>query len=85
MDKGLVTATLATLATKTWKVEDQPLTGDEVVALYRAVPDSAAMCRAVGCATRSSRRFDRAVRLLQKAGLVRFAGGWWEKCCDAGG
>ena len=66
-------ATLATIATRSWRVHGAELTGAEVVALYHAAPDRRAMVEAVGgCYWMSERRFDRATKALKKAGLLTY-------------
>lgn len=76
MGEGMVEATLATIATRSWKVQGQPLTGEQVVAMYRAMGSTNphAPPRAVGAVSRSDRRFGRAINILQRARLVRWSG-----------
>lgn len=79
MGEGLVSAALAAIATQEWTVEGKRLSGHEVAALYAAIPNRTQMCRAVGAAGRSDRRFDRAMQVLRKAGLVKFVRGQWRR------
>lgn len=81
MGDGLVRAALATLQTRDWLVAGKPLTGAEVVKLYHALgeTDPNAKFRAVGALSASTRRFDRAIQLLKKAGLVTFDGKRWKQ------
>lgn len=78
MGDGLKNAALAALltrgpwATTTWEGQRRELTGAQVEAFYRAIPDTAAMCAAVDCEAGSARPFDRAATLLKRAGLIRF-------------
>lgn len=78
MGRGLRRATLATLKTRSWTVEGEPLMGAEVVAAYEALPDTGAFLRALGCSHMSSRLADRTLALLKKAGLIEYRrpGGW---------
>ena len=71
MSDGMRRAVLATLETRTWKVENTVLTGEQVVALYHALPDSTHAAWAIGDYS-GSRKWDRAIRVLKNAGLVEF-------------
>ena len=78
---GLRRATLAALATREWSVEGKPLTGAEVVALYEALSsaDTRGVYRAVNAGGASDRRFDRAIQILRRAGLVKFKQNEWRR------
>lgn len=78
---GLRRAALAVIKTRSWRVEGEPLEGEQVAAFYHALPDTRAACSAVGVrfASRSNRRFDRAAQILRKAGLIEYIGGLWRR------
>lgn len=84
MSDGLRRASLATLETREWTVEGRPLTGAQVVALYHAIPHRNAMFQAVGAGgSASDRRFDRAIQILKKNGLVEYKGSRWQRVGDS--
>ena len=65
---------------KTWKAVGDfgravTLTEDHLLNLYDSIGDESAMLVAVGADTRSDRRFDKAIGLLRKAGLVKYVKG----------
>ena len=66
------------LRLKSWKVEKDTLTGEQVIALYRAIqrgaPNPASALGIGGVWSFSDRRSDRAVQVLKRAGLVEFVG-----------
>lgn len=81
MSEGLQRAVLAALCTRgPWKgaaTRHDPawvLTSEELCALYAAVGNPPAMCRALGVAFLSDRKADRALQLLRRAGLIEYAG-----------
>lgn len=55
------------------------LTIEEVAACLAAMPDKRAMATALGCVHLSSRKADRALQLLRRAGLARHRGGKWTR------
>ena len=59
--------TLDDLRSRQWSVEGTTLTGAQVCALYDALPDERAACRAVGALTKADRVFDRAIQILKRA------------------
>lgn len=73
---GLHRAKLATIRTRSWMVEGQPLTGEQVVDYYCKIRD-----RELFDIPRSSRRWDRATSILKRAGLVVYKNGRW-RCTD---
>lgn len=75
MAEGLKNATLATIRTQgPWATSEGLVTGDQVAEAYLALErgDYAGALRAVGALGASSRRWDRAIQRLKRAGLVRF-------------
>ena len=81
MISGLRRATLEAIKTRSWKVGGRTLTGAEVVDLYLAIPDNGKMREAVRGFhgfDAGSRRYDRALKVLKAAGLVRYkrGAGW---------
>lgn len=82
MISGLRRATLEAIETRSWKVgRRHVLTGEEVVNLYLAIPDNQKMRDAVRGPTgidAELRRYDRALKVLKTAGLVRYkrGAGW---------
>jgi hypothetical protein len=83
MSEGMKRAALAALETREWKTTDQQgrtcyLKGYNVRRLYDALPHEEAMLLAVGAFSRSDRRFDKAIQVLKKAGLVEYRDRqWW--------
>ena len=75
MSDGMKRATLEALKTRSWTVDKKPLTGEQVVALYEAIPGKAAMVAAVGDENFSGRRVDRSLTKLKDSGLIRFERG----------
>lgn len=69
--------TLDDLRPLEWHVDVNTFTGAQVCALYAALPDEQAACRAVGALTKADRVFDRAIQILKRAGLVEYVGGHW--------
>lgn len=75
---GLHRAKLAAIRTQSWTVDGQPLTGEQVVAYYCKIRE-----RSLYDVPRSSRRFDRAVAILKREGLITFVkGGVGWRCTD---
>lgn len=72
MAEGLVQAALATLKTREWAVEGEPLTGEQVVALYWNLPGNQWKIRHLIGDVYGSRRWDRAIQILKAAGLVEY-------------
>ena len=78
MGEGLKRATLESVLTRgPWKVEGSTLTAAEVRAVYEAAPDVVKMVAALGVDSLSSRKADRALQVLRRAGLLRFADRKW--------
>lgn len=71
-----------------WTVEGEPLTGKEVLDCFDSLPskDETSMTPAlvaIGATSRSDRRFDRAIQILQKVGAVCYVNGKWMRAPGA--
>lgn len=73
---GLRRATLATIETRTYTVEGKPLHGVDIATLYHLIPNERSMAKAVQDVS-GGRRWDRALSVLKKAGLVEFKDRQW--------
>lgn len=68
MDEGTVNAALATIRTRSWVVGGRPLSGDQVVEVFRRIQRGQRRRNTL----EDGRAFDQAIEVLKKAALVRF-------------
>lgn len=73
-------ADLSKLGAGPWNASGATLTREEVLAVLAAMPDTAAMCKALGVKSlTSTRKPDRALALLKRAGLAKYVNRQWNR------
>lgn len=71
-------ADMSKLGAGPWNAYGATLTREEVLAVLAAMPDTAAMCKALGVhRLGSTRKPDRALGLLKRAGLAKYVNRQW--------
>jgi hypothetical protein len=74
---SLIDATLSTIATRSWSVNGDTLTGTAVVAYYRSIAAGEPNWRLLGAVSGTDRLTDRANQVLKAAKLIRYQAGKW--------
>lgn len=65
-------AALAAISTRSYTVDGVPLTGQQIVDFYNAMPDAEAMLAAIAAPNASSARYNRTVQVLKTSGLIAY-------------